>query len=313
MDVAILGCGYVGIALGEALLAAGHRAIGVRRSEAGIEEVEDAGMDAVRADVTDPTSLEAVPDVDAVVFAASSGGGDADAARAVYVDGLAAAVESFTAREQPPDRLVYTSSTGVYGDHGGDWVDEESELRPSTEKAEVLVEAEAVAREAADSGLEPTVARLGGVYGPDRLRIERYVERPVTEGYLNLIHRDDAGGALAFLLERGAEAAGGPRADGSGSDGTATDVPDTVLVVDDEPVWKPDLSAWLAEQCGVEPPGTRTLAERLADEDLSEGAKRRLRGQKRCSNDRLRSLGYEFAYPTFRAGYRDAVADYLAN
>ena len=298
MDVAILGCGYVGLALGESLAAAGHRPIGVRRSEAGLREVRDAGLDAVRADVTAPESLEAVPDVDAVVFAASSGGGDTEAARAVYLDGLEAAIGAFASREDPPERLVYTSSTGVYGDHGGDWVDEDAELRPASEKAEVLVEAEGVARSAAAAGIAPTVARLGGVYGPGRLRVERYVERPVTEGYLNLIHRDDAGGALAFLLELGEE-------------GRA--VPETVLVVDDEPVWKPDLSAWLAEQCGVEAPAVRTLEERLADDDLSEGVKRRLRGQKRCSNDRLRALGYGFAYPTFRVGYRDAIEDYLAD
>ena len=298
MDVAILGCGFVGLALGESLAAAGHRAIGVRRSEAGLRDVREAGLDAVRADVTDPDSLAAVPDVDAVVFTASTGGGDADAARRVYVDGLASTIDAFASRDDPPGRLVYTSSTGVYGDHGGDWVDEDAELRPASEKAEVLVEAEDVARSATEAGIAPTVARLGGVYGPDRLRVERYVERPVTEGYLNLIHRDDAGGVLAFLLELGEE---------------GRTVPDTVLVVDDEPVWKPDLSAWLAEQCGVEAPPVRTLEERLADDDLSDGAKRRLRGQKRCSNDRLRSLGYEFACPTFRDGYRTAVEDYLAD
>ena len=298
MDVAILGCGYVGLALGESLRSAGHRAIGVRRSDEGLRAVEAAGLDAVRADVTDPESLEAVPDVDALVFAASSGGGGADAARAVYVDGLRAAVEAFGARERPPERLLYTSSTGVYGDHGGDWVDEDAELRPATAKAEVLVEAEEVARSAGDFGVEPTVARLGGVYGPGRYRIDRYLEGPVTEGYLNLIHRDDAGGALRFLLERG---------------GAGADVPETVLVVDDEPVWKPDLSAWLAEACGVEAPPVRTLEERLADDDLPAGSRRRLRGQKQCSNDRLRALGYDFQYPTFRAGYRRAVEDYLAD
>lgn len=303
MDVAILGCGYVGLALGESLRAAGHRAIGVRRSEEGLRDVEDAGLEPVRADVTAPTTLSAVPDVDGVVFAASSGGGDAEAARAVYVDGLEAAIEAFAEREDPPGRLLYTSSTGVYGDHGGGWVDEDSELRPATGKAEVLVEAEAVARRAAEFGIRSTVARLGGVYGPGRYRIERYLDGPVTEGYLNLIHRADAGGALRFLLEAGT----------AGADGPGRHVPETVLVVDDEPVWKPDLSAWLADQCGVEPPQTLTIEERLADEELSTGSRRRLRGQKRCSNDRLRSLGYEFAYPTFRAGYSEAVEDYLAD
>ena len=293
MDAAILGCGYVGLALGETLLAEGHDVVGVRRSASGVEAVERAGLRAVRADVTDAEGLAAVPDVDAVVFSASSGGGDAEAARAVYVEGLRTAIEAFGDRSSPPERLVYTSSTGVYGDHGGDWVDEDAPLRPATAKAEVLVEAETVARSAAAHGIDPVVARLGGIYGPDRLRIERYLERPVTEGWLNLLHRADAGGALAFLL--GLEAA-----------------PETVVVVDDEPVWKPELAAWLAKQCGVEPPPTLTLEERLADEGLSAGARRRLRGQKRCSNRRLTALGYALTYPTYREGYRDAVRRYRA-
>lgn len=292
MRVAILGCGYVGLAAGDALSAAGHDVVGVRRSEAGLEAVSAAGLEPVRADVTEPETLEAVPDADAVVFTASSGGGDVAAARSVYVEGLGATIDAFAGRSNPPDKLLYTSSTGVYGDHDGEWVDEESELRPATAKAEVLVEAESVARAAADRGMDPTVARLGGVYGPERLRVGRYLERPVTEGYLNLIHREDAGGAIRFLLE--------------------ADAPETVLVVDDEPVWKPDLSVWLADQCGVEAPHARTLEEHLADADLSAGSKRRLRGQKRCSNARLRALGYEFLRPTFRAGYREAIEAYTA-
>ena len=295
--VAILGCGYVGLELGRQLND-DHEVVGVRRSESGRRAIEGAGFEAVEADVTDDDSLSAVPDADWLVFAASSGGRGAEAAREVYVEGLETAIDHFWAREDAPERLVYTSSTGVYGDHDGDWVDEDAALRPATPKAEVLVEAERVARSAVEYGVEPTVARLGGVYGPGRYRIERYLERPVTEGYLNLVHRDDAGGALRFLLERGA---------------AGRDVPETLLVVDDEPVWKPALSAWLAEACGVEPPPVRTLEERLADEDLAEGSRRRLRGQKRCSNDRLRELGYDLAYPTFRAGYLDAVEAYLAD
>ena len=114
MRVAILGCGYVGLELARQLGSA-HDVVGVRRSTSGLDAVADAGADAVQADVTDAASLGAVPDVDAVVFAASSGRGDIEAARSVYVEGLRTVVETFGARDSPPDRLVYTSSTGVYG------------------------------------------------------------------------------------------------------------------------------------------------------------------------------------------------------
>jgi nucleoside-diphosphate-sugar epimerase len=288
MRVAILGCGYVGIELGRQLSAAGHDPVGVRRSDAGIAAIEDAGFEAVPADVTDADSLSNVPDVDAAVFAASSGGRGADAAREVYVEGLRTAVEHFGSREDAPDQFVYTSSTGVYGDHDGDWVDEETPLDPTTEKTEVLVEAERVARDLApEYGMVSTVVRFAGLYGPDRYRLTRYLEGPVTEGYLNMIHRDDAAGVVRFAL--------------TGAD------EDVLLAVDDEPVSKWTFADWLADEAGVERPDKQTVAERLAAGDLSAPAERRLRTSKRCSNERLRTLGYEFAYPTFREGYRAAV------
>ena len=285
--VAVLGCGYVGLELSRQLDA---EVIGVRRSEAGIRAVEGTGATAVQADVTDSDALEAVPDPDVVVFAASSGGRGAEAAREVYVEGQRTALEHFGGRADPPDRYVYTSSTGVYGDHGGDWVDEGTELDPVTEKTEVLVEAETAALQgAADHGIDGTVARFGGLYGPDRYRLERYVEGPVTAGYLNMVHRDDAAGAVRFLLE--ADVARG----------------EVVVVVDDEPVEKWAFADWLAGQCGEPAPPKRTVEERLEGE-VSETVRRRLTTSKRCSNGKLRGLGYDVRYPTYREGYRAAIA-----
>ncbi len=291
--VAILGCGYVGLRLGYRLTAAGHDVLGVRRSASAMNAIARAGMKPVAADVTDPDSLARVPDVEWLVFAASSGGRGADAARRVFVDGLETVLEQFGGRDAAPDRLVYTSSTGVYGDHGGDWVDEETPVEPTTEKTEVLAEAERVALSAGDEyGIDGTVARFAGLYGPDRYRLERYLQGPVTEGYLNMVHRDDAAGAVAYLLERD----------------LARD--EAVLVVDDEPVSKWSFADWLADACGVERPAKQTKAERLAAGDLSAAARRRIETSKRCSNEYLRSLGYEFTYPTFRDGYRAAVEAY---
>jgi nucleoside-diphosphate-sugar epimerase len=135
------------------------------------------------------------------------------------------------------------------------------------------------------------VARFAGLYGPDRYRLERYLDGPVTEGYLNMVHCEDAAGAVRFLLEHD-----GP--------------PEVTLVVDDEPVDKWAFADWLADQCGVDRPPKRTKEERLADGDLSAAAERRILTSKRCSNDRLRASGYEFRYPTYREGYRGAVEAY---
>jgi len=292
--VVILGCGYVGLELARQLQDS-WEVVGVRRSAAGLEAVEAAGATGVRADVTDPGTLSQVPDADAVVFAASAGGRGVEAAREIYVEGQRTAIDAFCGRENPPDRYVYTSSTGVYGDHGGDWVDEETPFDPESEREEALIEAERLALDrTADLGVDGTVARFAGLYGPGRYRLERYLEGPVTEGYLNMVHRDDAAGAVAHLL--GTDAARG----------------EAVTVVDDEPVSKWAFADWLAGQCGVEAPPKQTKAERLENGDPSRSAARRIRASKRCANDKLRGLGYAFSYPTFREGYRDAIDAYRA-
>jgi len=289
MRIAILGCGYVGLELAGQLVE-DHDVVGVRRSSDGLDAVESTGATPIQGDVTDADDLAAVPDVDALVFAASSGGRGAKAAERVYADGLRTVIETFGDRDSSPDRLVYTSSTGVYGDHNGEWVDEATPLSPTTSKTNVLAEAERIAREVAQEyGIDGAVARFAGLYGPGRYRLERYLEGPVTEGYLNMIHRDDAAGIVRFMLE-------------------STDE-ELLLAVDDEPVDKWRFADWLADECGVDRPEKRTKAERLED-DLSEAARRRILTSKRCSNDRVRELGYEFRYPTYREGYRAAIEAY---
>lgn len=292
MRVAILGCGYVGIELGRQLTP-DHDVVGVRRSDDGVAAIEAAGFEAVQADITDPAALAAVPDADWVVFTASSGGRRAEAARKIYVDGQRTAIDHFGERADSPARYVYTSSTGVYGDHDGAWVDEGTPLNPQTDKTEMLAEAERVALDRPqEHGMDGTVARYAGLYGPDRYRLSRYIDGPVTEGYLNMVHRDDAAGVVRFLL------------------GTDRGRDDVVLVVDDEPAPKWEFADWLAAECDVPEPPKRTKAERLADASLSPAATRRIETSKRCSNDRLRELGYDFSFPTYRDGYRAAIDAY---
>jgi len=142
------------------------------------------------------------------------------------------------------------------------------------------------------AGIEGTVARFAGLYGPGRYRLERYLDGPVTAGYLNLVHREDAAGAVRFLLDR--DCARG----------------EVVLVVDDEPVEKHAFADWLAAEAGRDPPPRQSIEERLAGTDLSATARDRIRAQKRCVNDKLQDLGYALTYSTFREGYREAIETY---
>lgn len=290
MRVVILGCGYVGQELAARLDAAGHHAVGVVRSAESAAELREGGLTAVQADLTDAEAVAGLPDADALVFAASAGRGSVEQARGLYVDGLRAVVDTYERRGSPPERLLLTSSTGVYGDHGGDWVDERTPVDPQSPKARVIAEAEAVVHRSPFAG---TVARFAGLYGPGRYRLRSDLGT-VTDGWRNSTHRDDAAGALAWFL----------------TEDCARN--ETVLVTDGNPVRRWAFADWLAEQCGEPEPEKRTVEERLAADDLSPETARRLHTEKRCRNDRLLELGYEPAYADVFAGYADAVAAYRA-
>jgi len=159
--------------------------------------------------------------------------------------------------------LVYSSSTGVYETEDGSWVDEETPIEPTKERTRILLEAEELARDAGG-----TTVRFAGLYGEGRVGVERYVgETTVKAGYLNLIRGEDAATAL-LAADKGDD--------------------DLYVAVDNEPVHRHDLARWLAEQTG------RPVGE-LVDETRTPN--------KRCSNERLRSTGWEPEYPTYREGY----------
>lgn len=290
MRVGILGCGYVGLKLGSILAGKDHDVVGVRRSDEGLEAIENAGLQAVRGDVTDADSLADVPDVDWLVFAVSPTTSDVETTRAIHVGGMETVVDAFAERELPPDRLIYTSTTGVYGDHDGAWVDESTSVASPTDKVAAFIEAERLALDRApDLGIDGTVVRFAGLYGPGRWGFDRYLEGPVTDGYVNFVHRQDAAGAIAFLLE---------------NDVGRNEV---LNVVDDEPIPKWDLSEWLADAQDVASPHQVTVETYLAETELPQGSRRRIEANKRVSNDHLRAYGYELTYPTFREGYREAI------
>jgi nucleoside-diphosphate-sugar epimerase len=286
MRVLVLGCGYVGRELGRQLLERGHDVTGVVRSESSAEELADDGIDPVRADLTDPDAVSTLPDADALVFSASAGRGSVAEARELYVDGLRGIVSEFTGRESTPDRLLLTSTTGVYGDHDGDWVDESTLIAPERAKAAVIAEAEAIVHRCPIDG---TVPRFAGLYGPGRYRIDSYLDT-VTAGWRNSIHRDDAAGALAWFL---------------GEDVARNE---TVLVTDGNPVDRWAFGDWLAEQVGAPEPEKLTVEERVAG--LPESASLRVASDKRCRNDRLLETGYELQYPSAYEGYESAVEAY---
>lgn len=272
MRAVIIGCGYVGRVLGSILLAGGHDVTGVARSDSSLTAIRRRGITPREADVTTPETIDALPDADWVIVAVSSGGGDAAAAQAVFQEGLATVIDSYADRGDPPDRIIYTSSSSVYGDRGGRWVDETDAPDPQTSKTTILARAEEVAVEQSGvSGIDGTVCRFAGLYGPDRYRLDRYLDETVTTGYLNLVHRVDAAGAIAHLLRAGR---------GRG---------EVINIVDDAPTDRYHLAFTLAQMAGVAP---RIVACWLTDSQIRPCLRRVVVGSQHKSVCRTRSCGH---------------------
>src|SRR5574337_349218 len=273
--ILIAGCGYVGTALGSRLAAEGHTVWGLRRHPATLP----SGIHPLEADLTSPDTLQMLPPtVDYVFYTAAPDTHDDAAYRAVYVEGLNNLLNAPTFQQAHPRRVFLTSSTGVYGESSGTWVDETSPATPTEFAGIRLLEGE---RLLLDGPFPATVLRFGGLYGPGRASlIERVRRGEIAWGnespvYFNRIHRDDAAGALRHLM--------------------MLPHPDPIyLGVDHEPTMLAVLLDWLAEALGVPP--TRPSE--------SSGARTpRHPANKRCRNAKLVASGYIFRYPTFREGY----------
>lgn len=284
MRVLIVGCGYVGAALGAALAGRGHGVVGVRRSAAGATELAAMGIDPVVADVTSREDLQRIPGAfDWVVNAvASPRGGGVEAYRRTYLEGTRNLLEWL--QEVPPKRYLYTSSTGVYGQDDGTWVDETSATDPDSLTARILVETEQeLLRAARERAFPAVVLRLAGIYGPGRdywlrqmLSGEARVPGDGTR-WMNMVHRDDIVAAAEATLEQGRPG-------------------EIYNLCDNEPVRHLDFFRWLAGRLGRPVPP-------FAPEDSSLRRKRGLTN-KRVSNRKLReALGYTLRVPTYRDGY----------
>src|SRR5512142_2462038 len=159
MHVLVAGCGWLGEAVARALVARGDRVTGIRRDPARAAALAAAGIEPLALDLSDPRGGERLPAADAYV-ACQSASGDGEAAyRAAYVDATAPLLAA-AARARAP--LVYTGSTGVFGQRDGSDVDEETPPAPASPTAAVLVEAERRVVAAAQHGARASVLRLSG-------------------------------------------------------------------------------------------------------------------------------------------------------
>lgn len=271
MRVLVAGLGDVGGRAAAALASAGHEVVGVRRSDVD----GPPGVTMVAGDLTDPSLVARLPgDLDVVLLTVSSDGRDEQLYRSAYLDGPTTLLRALRDRGDRVARVVFTSSSAVYGQLDSEWVDERSPTAPSSATARVLVDAEQAIPEV---GFPTTVLRLTGIYGPGRTRLVDTVRdgRAVvssTPAWTNRIHAADAGAALVHLVRLG------------------DDAPPVVVGTDDRPATRAEVYRFLARLLDVDGP--------VVDDERAPD-----RGSKRCRNLLLRSTAWAPRYPTFREGY----------
>ncbi|WP_437192293.1 SDR family oxidoreductase [Planctomicrobium sp. SH527] len=207
MRILIIGCGYLGLRAAQRLLSAGHDVTALTRSEERARQWASQGIHPVVGDILQPDTLKQLPEADVCLYSVGYDRTAAASKREVYVTGLLNVLQSRTGRIS---KLLYISSTSVYGQNNGEVVDESSLCEPESEAGEICLTAEQLVIQFQQSGAIPsaTTLRLSGLYGPQRLiaRIDQLKNGvPLTgnpEAWLNLIHVDDAVEAVLRLVER---------------------------------------------------------------------------------------------------------------
>ncbi|MEC4170117.1 MULTISPECIES: SDR family oxidoreductase [unclassified Pseudomonas] len=279
-SVLIAGCGDIGSRLATQLLGDDWQVYGLRRS---IDRLP-AGVIGVAGDLFSEQCPAHWPtgQIDYLVYSAAATDHDEAGYQAAYVDGLKNTLGWLEQNGQRPKRLLFVSSSSVFAQKDGEWVDETSPAQATAYSGRIMLEAEQVA---ISSGIAASVVRLTGIYGPGR----EWMLGQVRKGYRvptdppmygNRIHADDAGGLLAFLLEADRQ-------------GKALD--DCYIGVDNAPVPLAEVVSWLRERLGVTEWAAETSVRRA--------------GSKRCSNARAKALGWEPRYSSFREGYAEILGE----
>lgn len=274
--VLIIGCGDIGWRLAQQLGPQHYQVTGMRRHP----PVDQPWLKYHAGDATQADDVDAVisSEADVIVISMTPGERSDSAYERAYVHTCRNLVTALQRRQQRPRLIVFVSSTAVYGQDDGAWVDETSTTEPPSFSGQRLLEAERIIR---DSGFTHTIVRFSGIYGPGRNRLIEQVKqrRASASGHItNRIHADDCAGALAHLINLQQRQL----------------LADLYIATDSCPAPMIEVVSWLAGELG--------MSEFLAPEAVNE------RSNKRLSNQQLLASGYRFRYADFRAGYGSMIA-----
>lgn len=286
-EIFIVGCGYVGRRVAAAEVARGTRVGALARTPESAEVLHALGVESVRGDLDDPESLAGlnVAGQGVYYFAPPPASGVRDTRMSVFLAAVA---------PRPPRRIVYISTTGVYGDCRGEWVDETRAPNPTADRARRRLDAEEQLRAfGARSGCAVVILRVPGIYGPDRLPVERLRKnlpllREDEAPWSNRVHADDLVAACLAAMQRGRAGA-------------------VYNVSDGHPSSMTDYFRRVADALGLPRPPEISRAE--AGDRIDAGMLSYLAESKRIDNRRMREeLGVTPRYPTLAEGLAACLA-----
>jgi nucleoside-diphosphate-sugar epimerase len=278
MTKLIFGCGYLGSRVARKWLEAGDAVVVVTRNQEKAAVLEQDGYRAIVADVTRVETLGNLPAAETVLFAVGFDRAAGGSIEDVYANGMRNVLAALPSSIQ---RFIYISTTGVYGNGNGEWVDEDTPTDPQREGGRASLAAEDILSTSpfADRGV---VLRLAGIYGPERVPFLEKLKAgeaipAVSEGFLNLIHVDDAAEVVVAA-------------------GQLNRKRGVYCVSDGHPVERGEYYTEVARRIGSAPPT-------FVKPDLNSPRAQRAEANRRVKNTRmLAELGVELRYPDYRAG-----------
>ena len=270
----LLGYGDLAAGCAALFLQDGHKVTAVARSQKRLI----SGLTFWQGAITEPALRRRLlgEHFDTVIVTVTPDSYDDGGYKFAYVDTARYLVELWGDPALVPKHLLFVSSTSVYGQCEGEWVDEQSDTSPVRYAGKRVLEAEHIFR---SSQLVTTIVRFSGIYSKER----DFLVRQVREGkggddnYTNRIHRDDCVAVLKHLSEMRWH---------------SENLAPIYLASDSSPVRSKEIRSWLAKRLHIAPTSLQMSAN-----DAGRA------GNKRCDNRLLLETGYEFIYPTYESGY----------
>ena len=282
----VIGCGFLGFPLAQRWQSERNSVFATTRSTSRATEFSGLGISPLVLDITEAATVEQLKplEFDTVVVAVGMDRKRYDDVHHVYVDGLANVLQNLN---ENVGQLIYISSTGVYGDFGGEWVDESSATEPQRDGGKACLAAEQLLQ-ASPFADRTTILRMAGLYGNERVPTRAAIESKQWDklsatGYLNLIHVDDAVNAVCAVCAGCAET-------------EKSILGETFLVADSSPTLRREYYQYLADMFELGP---------IPWGEASPNPNSRGSSSKRVSNQKLlERTGLILAHPDFRSGLK---------